>query len=110
MKDLDNDKKIQDPKVLEDFEELLNKNRLDFLGTTNPNKIVKSLTSPRFLGSYHLKTDINPRFKSFERIMKGEIDLKSTKALRSIVFNPLTITLIIIAFAFNLFLLFFTIF
>ncbi|MFW9936107.1 MAG: hypothetical protein ACFFD5_00510 [Candidatus Thorarchaeota archaeon] len=109
MKDLDNDKKIQDPKVLEDFEELLNKNRLDFLGSSNPNKIVKSLTSPRFLGSYHLKTDINPQFKSFQRLIKGEIDLKSTKALRSIVFNPLTITLIIIAFVFNLFLLFFSI-
>ncbi|MFX0058523.1 MAG: hypothetical protein ACFE85_08915 [Candidatus Hodarchaeota archaeon] len=110
MKDLNIKKENTNLKVLDNYEEVLNKNRLDFLGSTNPNKIIKHLTTPRFLGSYHLKEDINPQFKSFERIIKGDFNLKSTKALRSIVFNPITITLILIAFVFNLFLLFLSIF
>jgi hypothetical protein len=109
MKDLNN-KKENNPKILEDYEDVLNRNRLDFLGSANPNKIIKKLSVPNFLGSYHLKEGINPQFKSFERIIKGELNLKSTKALRSVVFNPITITLIVIALVFNLFLLFFSIF
>ncbi|MHA2430182.1 MAG: hypothetical protein ACXACC_04010 [Promethearchaeota archaeon] len=100
------EKTLNKGKVIRDFEEEFNNKRLSPLSSNTFSNIIKNLSTPRFLGSYHLKEAINPKFKSFEKLLRGDIQLKYSKSLRNIVFNPITIALIIIALGFNLFWLF----
>ncbi|MFX1497504.1 MAG: hypothetical protein ACFFBH_08255 [Promethearchaeota archaeon] len=94
-------------KIIQNYEEAFNsKSRLNPLRSTSFNNIIKNLSTPRFLGSYHLKEADNPQFKPIENLLRGNLQFKYSKSLRSIVFNPITITLIVIALVFNLFLLF----
>ena len=65
------------------------------------------LTSPRFLGSYHMKEEKNPKYKTFNTLMKGDLEVKYAKALRSTLINPITIALIVIALIFNVLWFFF---
>jgi hypothetical protein len=101
-------KKMPDkPPVIRDYEDILNNNKLNLLPTTNHNAHLKSLTNPQFLGSYHLKEAINSRYKSINTLLKGDLDVKYAKALRSNILNPVTISLIIIALIFNVMWFFF---
>ncbi|MFW9947606.1 MAG: hypothetical protein ACFFBZ_08845 [Promethearchaeota archaeon] len=104
------EKTLNKGKIIRDFEEEFNNKRLNPLNSNTFNNILRNLSTPRFLGSYHLKEAINPKFKSVERILRGDIQLKYSKSLRNVVFNPITIALIIIALAFNLFWLFIILF
>ena len=95
------------PNVIRDYEDILNNNKLNLFPTSNHNAHLKSLTKPQFLGSYHLKEAINSRYKSINTLLKGDLDVKYAKALRSTIINPVTIALIIIALVFNVMWFFF---
>lgn len=101
------DKVPDKPHVIRDYEDILNNNKLNLFPTSNHNAHLKSLTSPQFLGSYHLKEAINSRYNSINTLLKGGLDIKYAKALRSTILNPVTIALIIIGLVFNVMLFFF---
>ena len=100
----DNNKKEETKK---DYEDVLNSNRLRLFPTSDYNSHLKSLTNPRFLGSYHLKEDTNPKYKTFSTLLKGDLEVKYAKALRSTIINPITIALIVIVLLFNVLWFFF---
>ena len=93
--------------VIKDYEEVLNASKLRFFPSMNYNKQLKRLNNPSFLGSYHLKEENTPRYNTFKTLMKGDLDVKYAKALRSTLVNPVTIALIIIALLFNILWFFF---
>ena len=109
----DNNKKEEtkkDPtkaRNIKDYEDVLNSNRLRLFPTSDYNSHLKSLTKPRFLGSYHLKEDTNPNYKTFSTLLKGDLEVKYAKALRSTIISPITIALIVIALLCNVLWFFF---
>jgi hypothetical protein len=92
---------------IKDYEDILNNNKLRLFPSSDYNNQLKNLTSPRFLGSYHMKENINPRYKTVNKLLKGDLEVKYSKALRSTLINPITIALIIIALVFNVLWFFF---
>jgi len=92
---------------IKDYEDVLNSNKLRFFPSNDYNRQLKSLNNPRFLGSYHLKEENTPRYNSIKTLIKGDLELKYAKALRSTLINPVTIALIIIALLFNILWFFF---
>ena len=96
----------KDVQLLSDYEDIINSGNLGRLNSSDPNLMLKKLSKPQFLGSYHLKNPINQGFKSIENLFEGSSKLQYTKSLKSIIFNPLTIFFIVIALAFNLIWLF----
>jgi hypothetical protein len=109
MSDFNNklDKVPDKPHVIRDYEDILNNNKINLFPTSNHNAHLKSLTTPQFLGSYHLKEAINSKYNSINTLLKGDIDVKYAKALRGTILNPVTIALIIIALVFNVMWFFF---
>ena len=103
----DGKKELIKARNIKDYEDILNNNRLHLFPTSDYNKHLKSLTSPRFLGSYHLKEETNPIYKTINTLMKGDLEVKYSKALRNPLINPLSIALIIIALIFNVLWFFF---
>ena len=73
---------------IKDYEDVLNNNKLHLFPTSDYNSHLKSLTTPRFLGSYHMKEETNPKYKTFNTLMKGDLEVKYAKALRSTLINP----------------------
>jgi hypothetical protein len=110
VKNTDNEKdsKKNDVNFLEDYEDVINKGRLNTFSVDDPNRFFHSLANPRFLGSYHMKRSILNKDTNINNLFKGNLQLKYLKSLRSIIFNPLTIALIILAVIFNFLWLFFT--
>ena len=92
---------------IKDYEDVLNSNKLRFFPSNDYNRQLKSLNNPRFLGSYHLKEENTPKYNSIKALIKGDLELKYAKALRSTLINPVTIALIIIALLFNILWFFF---
>ncbi len=104
----DTNKSIEkEPKKARNYEDVLNGSKLRFFPSMNYNKQLKRLNNPSFLGSYHLKEENTPRYNTFKTLMKGDLDVKYAKALRSTIVNPVTIALIIIALLFNILWFFF---
>ncbi|MHA1670742.1 MAG: hypothetical protein ACTSV5_09200 [Promethearchaeota archaeon] len=93
----------EDSRIIDDYEELINNNKLNWFNSNDPNNIIKQLRNPRFLGSYHLKQEIGSKFKPVDKLLQGNLRLKQEKSLKSTLFNPLSVGLMILAFAFNLF-------
>jgi hypothetical protein len=93
---------LEGRRPINDYEEILNQNKLLIHPLNNPIKNLKNLTTPRFLGSYHLKQEIDPKYDAFNKILKGDLEIKYAKALRTAMFNPITIILIIAALIFNI--------
>jgi uncharacterized membrane protein len=96
-------KNREDPRIIENYEELMNNNKLNWVDSKDPNNIIKQLRSPRFLGSYHLKQEASSKFAPVDNLIKGNMRIKQEKSLKTTIFNPITIGLMIIAFVFNLF-------
>jgi len=96
----------RDAQLISDYEDIINSGNLGRLNSSDPNVMLKKLTMPQFVGSYHIRSPINQGFKSIENLFEGQSKLKYVKSLKSIIFNPLTIVFIIIALAFNLLWLF----
>jgi hypothetical protein len=103
----DTKKELNKARNVKDNEDVLNSNRLRLFPTSDYNSHLKSLASPRFLGSYHMKEGSNPNFKTINSLMKGDLEVKYAKALRSTLINPITIALIVIALLFNILWFFF---
>ncbi len=106
-KNKDTEKELIKTRNIKDYEDVLNNNKLHLFPASDYNSRLKSLTSPRFLGSYHMKEDMNPKYKTFNTLLKGDLEIKYSKALRSTLINPITIALIIIALVFNILWFFF---
>ncbi len=92
---------------IKDYEDVLNSNKLRFFPSNDYNRQLKSLNNPRFLGSYHLKEENTPRYKSIKTLINGDLELKYAKALRSTLINPVTIAIITTALVFNILWFFF---
>ena len=78
-------------------------NRTSFVPSNNLNFLIKNLSSPRFLGSIHLKKEMNPNYNQVKDLLMSDNQVKLTKSLKSTIFNPLTKILIISAVIFNVF-------
>jgi len=100
-------KELTTARNIKDYEDILNNNKLHLFPTSDYNAHLKSLARPRFLGSYHMKEDADPRFKTINTLLKGDLEVKYSKALRSTLMNPITIALIVIALLFNILWFFF---
>ena len=100
-------KELTKARIIKDYEDILNNNKLHLFPTSDYNSHLKRLTSPRFLGSYHMKEETNPKYKTFNTLLKGDLEVKYAKALRSTIINPVTIALIVIALIFNVLWFFF---
>lgn len=91
----------------EDKHQPIEENSLTTFTFTDPNAIMKSLMTPRFLGSTHIKQGLKSNnVVNLENLMQNKLQMK----LKGAVYNPITLTLIIIALAFNLMWLFFLLF
>ena len=64
--------------------------------------LIKNLSTPKFLGSIHLKNAINANNNAIDNLLKSELELKYTKSLKNAFLNPITKTLIILTLVFNL--------
>ena len=101
------EKESKKAQIINDYESVLNSNRLRLFPSNNYNKQIKRLNNPRFLGSYHLKEENTPKYNSFKALMMGDLEVKYAKALRNTIINPVTISLIIVALLFNILWFFF---
>ncbi len=85
-----------------EFKQLPSINKKNQLFSNNLNNIIsKVFSSPRFLGSIHMKS-VSSTNNSIENLVENELQLKTTKALKSTLFNPITKILIVLAIVFNL--------
>jgi len=103
----DTEKELSKAHNVKDYEDILNNSKLRLFPTSDYNSHLKSLITPRFLGSYHMKEQINPKYKTINTLLKGDLEVKYAKALRSTLINPITIALIVIALIFNVLWFFF---
>ena len=99
MKDIE---KKKDKSIIDNSEEYDYINRNKFTPSNNLDYIIKSLSNPRFLGSIHLKKEMNPNYHQVEKVLSSEHELKLTRSLKNSIFNPVTKFLIITAIIFNL--------
>jgi len=106
-KNQNKEEKLTKARNIKDYEGILNNNKLHLFPASDYNLHLKRLTTPRFLGSYHMKEDTNPRYQTFNTLLKGDLEVKYAKALRSTLINPVTIALIVIALIFNVLWFFF---
>ncbi len=106
-KNISNEEEPKKGNFIKDYEDVLNSSKLRLFPSVNYNKQLKRLNNPQFLGSYHIKEENTPRYTTFNSLMKGDLDVKYAKALRSTIINPVTIALIIIALLFNILWFFF---
>ena len=100
----------EDAQLLSDYEDIINSGKLSRLNSINPNLMLKKLSIPRFIGSYHLRSAPDQRFKTIGNLLRGEHNLSHSKSFKSIIFNPITIFFIILALAFNILWLFYLLF
>ena len=76
--------------------------RNSFVPSNNLDYLIKNLSNPGFLGSIHLKKEMNPNYRQVENVLAIENELKLTNSLKNTIFNPVTKILIISAIIFNL--------
>jgi len=93
---------IKTPELSQDNLETSASKNLNLLTSNELDNIIKNLSKPFFLGSIHLKKEANPGFSSVENLLKGELELKMTRALKNTLLNPITKVLILLAIAFNI--------
>lgn len=63
---------------------------------------IKNLSAPRFLGSVHMKKNALTNISSTESLLNNELELKMSRSLKSMFFNPITKALILLMLIFNL--------
>lgn len=78
-------------------------NRSNFIPSNNLDFLINRLSNPGFLGSIHLKKEMNPNYQQLENMLASEHELKLTRSIKNTIFNPLTKILIISAIIFNIF-------
>ena len=99
MSNLRENDNVGKARKINDYEDILNSGKLP---SNKLNLNLKALSNPTFLGSYHLKETSDPRFNTYSKLMKGDLEVKYSKALRNTIANPITIGLIISAIIFNI--------
>jgi hypothetical protein len=90
------------PNNLDSSREFESITRNSFIPSNNIDYLIKKLSNPGFLGSIHLKKEMNPNYHQVEKILSSEHELKLTRSLKNSIFNPVTKFLIISAIIFNL--------
>lgn len=78
-------------------------NNSSFVPSNNIDFLIKKLSNPGFLGSIHLKKEMNPNYRQLENMLAREHESKLTQSLKNTIFNPITKILIISAIVFNIF-------
>lgn len=73
-----------------------------FIPSNNIDYLIRNLSNPKFLGSIHLKKEMNPNYNQVKDLIMSNNQAKLTKSLKSTIFNPLTKILIISAIIFNI--------
>lgn len=97
-----NNKVFEKPIVSKNNSETGASKKINLLSSNELDSIIKGLSRPPFLGSIHLKKEVNPGFNSIEKLIKEELELKLTRTLKNTLFNPITKILILLAIAFNI--------
>ncbi|MFX1573165.1 MAG: hypothetical protein ACFFB0_10485 [Promethearchaeota archaeon] len=77
-------------------------NRKNFVPENYFNHLIQNLSNPRFLGSIHLKKELNPSYSKVKDFIINQNELKMTRTLKKAMFNPITKILIISAIIFNI--------
>ena len=96
---------MKDTDYIKDIESI---DRRNLLSSNELRNSIKNLSSPRFLGSIHLKNFESIHLKNFQsNLLNGELELKINKALKNTMLNPITKFLVISMIFFNLFWLLF---
>ncbi|MFX1297441.1 MAG: hypothetical protein ACFFD2_21640 [Promethearchaeota archaeon] len=78
-------------------------NRKNFVPSNYLNQLIQNLSNPRFLGSIHLKKELNPNYSQVKDFITNQNELTMTKTLKNAISNPITKILIISAIIFNIF-------
>ncbi|MFX1570060.1 MAG: hypothetical protein ACFFCV_17020 [Promethearchaeota archaeon] len=89
------------------IEELPLSNKDPLQSTNTLDYMIKSLSTPRFMGSIHMRKDTSPNPNIVTNLIENELKLKISKSLKNTLFNPITKILILLAIIFNLTWLFF---
>ncbi len=98
MKEIENDEKNS----LENKEyNSINRNHL--IPFNNISHLIKNLSNPKFLGSIHLKKEMNPNYNQVKDLLAHEHESNLTRSLKNTIFNPFTKILILSAIIFNIF-------
>ena len=90
------------PRNLDTIREHDSMTRNSFVPSNNLDYLIKKISNPGFLGSIHLKKEMNPNYRQVENMLAIENELKLTRSLKNSIFNPVTKILIISAIIFNL--------
>ena len=79
------------------------KNKLNGLFSSDAlSNSINNLSSPRFLGSIHMKKELVSNFSSVENLLNDELEMKLNESLKNTLFNPITKFLILLTIIFNL--------
>jgi hypothetical protein len=97
-----NRERFEKPDFSKDNSEAGASNNFNLFSSNELDNMIKNLSKPAFLGSIHLKKENIPSFSSVETLLKGEHELKMTRALKSTLLNPITKILILSALVFNI--------
>jgi len=97
MKEIENDKKSSTKD--NGYSSL---NRKSFIPYNNIESIISNISNPKFVGSIHLKKEMNPNYHQVKELLASEHELNLTHSLKNTMFNPITKILILSAIIFNL--------
>jgi hypothetical protein len=78
-------------------------NRNNFIPFNNIPHLIRNLSNPKFLGSIHLKKEMNPNYNQVKDLLASEHEVNLTRSLKNTIFNPITKILIFIVILFNIF-------
>jgi len=97
MKEIENDKKSS----IEDkgYSSL---NRKNLIPSNNIENIINNFSNPKFVGSIHLKKEMNPNYHQVKDLLANELELNLAHSIKNTMFNPITKILILSAIIFNL--------
>ena len=75
--------------------------KINLLSSEKIDFFVKNLSSPRFLGSLHMKQEINPNSRLIENVINKNLDHNLSRSLKNPLNNPITKYLILMMILFN---------
>ncbi len=97
MKEIENKKKNS-----MENKEYMSVNRKNLNPFNNIAHIINNLSNPKFVGSIHLKKEMNPSYSQVKELLANEHELNLTRSLKNTMFNPITKILILSVIIFNL--------
>ena len=90
-------------KKMEDIFENRFTKEINLLSSQQIEFFIKNLSSPRFLGSIHIKKQPNLNHCLLENSFKKNLNLELSKSLKNPLNNPITRFLLLLMILFNLF-------